>query len=304
MPELVNLGSLCIDHVYSVPSVVRAGETLVGTAPVRHPGGKGLNQSLAAAKAGVDVAHFGCVGADGIWLRGLLVQAGVDIRGVRVCDTHPTGHAMIQVCPHGENAIVIVGGANRTIRPDDVERAIERVGHDGWLLLQNEINDVEDVLRAAKAAGIRVAFNVAPVDGRESKYSLDAVDLLLLNEIEAAALAREADPQRALDRLTRERTDQHVVVTLGVRGVIYGRGSERVRLPAFEVSAVDETGAGDAFIGHLMAAWFDGCMPVRERLRRASAAGALAVCLPGAADAIPNSTAVQQFLDDYRSTVQ
>lgn len=300
MPELVNLGSLCIDHVYSVPSIVRAGETLVGTAPVRHPGGKGMNQSLAAAKAGVRVAHFGCVGQDGVWLKDLLMEAGVDAEGVRVCDTHPTGHAMIQVCPHGENAIVIVGGANRTIQPADVDRAIARVGDDGWLLLQNEINDVEDVLRAARLARIRVAFNIAPVDGRESGYGLDAVDLLLLNEIEAAALARETDSDRALERLTHERPEQHVVITLGLHGVIYGRGSERIRLPAFEVVAVDETGAGDAFIGHLMAAWFDDEESVGERLRRASAAGALAVCSPGAADAIPDSSAVRQFLTDYR----
>ena len=300
MPELVNLGSLCIDHVYSVPSIARAGETLVGTAPVRHPGGKGLNQSLAAEKAGARVAHFGCVGLDGVWLKDLLADAGVDVAGVRICETHPTGHAMIQVCPHGENAIVIVGGANRTIQPADVDRAIARVGDDGWLLLQNEINDVDDVLRAARLARVHVAFNIAPVDGRESSYGLDAVELLLLNEIEAAALAREVDPQRALDRLTRERPQQHVVVTLGVHGVIYGRGADRVRLPAFEVMAVDETGAGDAFIGHLMAAWFDEGEPIRERLRRASAAGALAVCLPGAADSIPDSTAVRQFLANYR----
>ena len=300
MPELVNLGSLCIDHVYSVPSIVRAGETLVGAAPVRHPGGKGLNQSLAAAKAGVRVAHIGCVGLDGVWLKDLLANTGVDVSGVRVCETHPTGHAMIQVCPHGENAIVIVGGANRTIQPADVNRAITRVGNEGWLLLQNEINDVEDVLRAARRARVRVAFNIAPVDGRESSYGLDSLELLLLNEIEAAALARETDPQLALDRLTRERPEQHVVITLGVHGVLYGCGSERIRLPAFEVMAVDETGAGDAFIGHLMAAWFDDDVAVRERLRRASAAGALAVCLPGAADAIPDSATVRQFLADYR----
>jgi ribokinase len=207
---------------------------------------------------------------------------------------------MIQVCPHGDNAIVIVGGANRTIQPADVDLAITRVGARGWLLMQNEINDVDEVLRAAERAGTRVAFNVAPVDGRESSYPLDSVQLLLLNEIEAVALAREDDPHAALERLTRERPRQHVVVTLGVHGVIYGCGAERATLPAFEVAAVDQTGAGDAFIGHLMAAWVDDRLDVRGRLRRASAAGALAVCLPGAADAIPDGEAVRRFLADYR----
>jgi len=296
MPELVNLGSFCIDYVYAVPAIVRAGETLLGAAPVRHPGGKGLNQSLAAARAGARVAHIGCVGADGVWLKDLLATAGVNVDGVRVCQSNPTGHAIIQVGPHGENAIVIVGGANRTIQPSDVQRAIARAGDRGWLLLQNEINDVDAVLGEAARAGVRIAFNVAPVDGRESAYALDDVELLLLNEIEAAALAREGDPSHALERLTRERPTQHVVITLGAGGVLYGRGSERIQLPAFEVAAVDETGAGDAFIGHLLAAWFDETLSVAERLRRGSAAGALAVCSPGAADAIPDAAAVQRFL--------
>jgi ribokinase len=299
MPELVNLGSFCIDYVYSVPSIVRAGETLLGTAPVRHAGGKGLNQSIAAARAGAQVAHFGCVGIDGTWLTDLLANAGVNIDGVRCCETQPTGHAMIQVGPHGENAIVIVAGANHQIQPDDVARAIARVGREGWLLMQNEINDIDDVLAEARRAEIRVALNIAPVDGREAGYGIDAVDLLLLNELEAAALAHEADPHRALERLTRERPNQHVVVTLGAHGVLYGRGHERIWLPAFAVDPVDETGAGDAFIGHLMAAWFEN-IPVRDRLLHASAAGALAVCSPGAAQAIPDAAAVQSFLAEHQ----
>jgi len=299
MPELVNLGSLCIDHVYAVPSIVRAGETLLGHDPVRHAGGKGLNQSLAAARAGASVVHVGCVGADGLWLKDVLARAGVDVDGVRVCESDPTGHAVIQVTPDGENAIVIVGGANRRIQPTDVERVIERVGADGWLLMQNEINDVEDVIEAARRANVRLALNIAPVDGREASYVLDGVELLLLNEIEAAALTRDADPKRAIERLACERPRQHVVVTLGMHGVLYACGDERITLPAFEVAAVDETAAGDAFIGHLMAAWIEN-LPIRERLRRASAAGALAVCVPGAAPAIPNAASVQQFLADYR----
>ncbi len=299
MPELVNLGSLCIDHVYAVPSIVRAGETLLGCEPVRHAGGKGLNQSLAAARAGARVVHIGCVGEDGVWLKQVLAEAGVDVTGVRVVATEQTGHAVIQVASNGENAIVIVGGANRRIESNDVERAIARVGTDGWLLMQNEINDIDAVLDAARRARVRVALNIAPVDGREATYRLDSVELLLLNELEAAALTRDADPHRALERLAVERPRQHVVVTLGVHGVLYACGTERITLPAFEVPAVDETAAGDAFIGHLMAAWLDD-VPVRERLRRASAAGALAVCVAGAAPAIPDAASVRQFLADYR----
>lgn len=295
MPELVNLGSLCIDNVYAVASIARAGETLVGRAPVRHAGGKGLNQSLSAARAGAHVAHIGCIGSDGIWLKDLLADAGVDVDGIRVSSDAATGHAVIQVAPTGENAIVIVGGANRSIQGTDVERAIERASDDGWLLLQNEINDVEDILREARRAHVRVAFNVAPVDGSEENYSLGNVELLLLNEIEAAQLAGEDRPSRALDRLTREHPAQHIVITRGAAGLLYGRGAERLQLAAFPVQAVDETGAGDAFIGYLMAAWLEG-LPLHERLRRASAAGALAVLAGGAASAIPTAADVNRFL--------
>jgi ribokinase len=295
MPELVNLGSLCIDKVYAVPDIVRAGETMLGRAPVRHAGGKGLNQSLAAARAGVRVVHVGCVGTDGVWLKELLAGAGVDVDGVRVCPDVETGHAVIQVAPGGENAIVIVGGANRSIQGADIDRAIDRARADGWLLLQNEVNDIEAILRAARKAHVRVAFNVAPVDGSEDGYPLDTVELLLLNEIEATRLAGEDRPARALDRLTSERPGQHIVITRGAAGLLYGRGTERLQMGAFPVQAVDETGAGDAFIGYLMAAWLEG-MPLHERLRRASAAGAIAVLSPGAAAAIPAADAVHRFL--------
>jgi ribokinase len=299
MPELVNLGSLCIDNVYAVPAIVRAGETVLGRPPVRHAGGKGLNQSLAAARAGLRVVHVGCVGADGEWLKELLAAAGVDVDGIRVIAHAGTGHAVIQVTPNGENAIVIVGGANRQLQSADVGRAIDRARADNWLLLQNEVNDIGDILLAAKHAHVNVAFNVAPVDGTENSYPLDAVSLLLVNEIEAMSLAGEDRASRALDRLTRERPNQHVVVTRGAAGLLYGHGSERLEVGAFAVQAVDETGAGDAFIGYLLAAWLQGA-PLQERLRRASAAGALAVCSAGAANAIPASFAVDEFLAAHR----
>jgi ribokinase len=296
MPELVNIGSLCIDHVYAVPAIVRPGETLLGQTPARYAGGKGLNQSLAAVRAGVPVAHFGCVGTDGIWLKELLAAAGVDVDGTVVRPEAVTGHAVIQVTETGENAIVIVGGANRQLGGLDVERALVRASRDGnWLLLQNEVNDIIEILVAAQRLGVRIAFNVAPVDAQVHSYPLEHVTLLLLNELEAQTLAGETTPARALARLARSNPAQHVIVTRGREGLLYGRGGERIELPAFDVAAVDETGAGDAFIGYLMAGWLAG-RPLREALRRASAAGALAVTVAGAATAIPTAADVERFL--------
>ena len=188
MPKLVNLGSLCIDHVYQVPAFAGPGETVSSPTHEIFPGGKGLNQSIAAARAGIDVVHIGCVGEDGRWLKDTLAAEEVDVSGLRVVEGS-SGHAVIQVNQAGENAIVIYGGTNRAIAEDDVRSALARVGGDDWLMLQNEINDLELVLRVADELDCRVAFNVAPVDGREADYDLSGVRLLIVNEIEASALA-------------------------------------------------------------------------------------------------------------------
>lgn len=294
MPRLVNLGSLCVDHVYGVPNITSAGETVASRSHAVFPGGKGLNQSLAAARAGAAVTHAGCIGSDGLWLREELANAGVDVSLVRDVDT-PSGHAVIQVNPQGENAIVIAGGANRVLTAADREAAFACCGPDDWLLLQNEINDIEAVLAGARAVGCRVAFNVAPVDGREQGYDLGGVALLILNEVEAAALAGVSEPDAALDVLCRRYPSCDVVITLGRDGVRHGRGDARLRLPAFAADAVDETAAGDAFVGYLMAALLDG-KAMREALALGSAAGALAVTRAGAASSIPERKAVDALI--------
>ena len=304
MPKLVNLGSLCIDNVYRVPAIAGAGETVASRSHEVFPGGKGLNQSVAAARAGAAVAHVGCVGADGAWLRDLLAEEGVNVDGVRVVDG-ASGHAVIQVDDAGANAIAIAGGANRALRADDVARALAQVGPSDWLLLQNEINDLPDVLAAAKRRGCAVAFNVAPVDGREADYDLSGVKLLIVNEIEAAALAAtgatdalaRADKPEAAAHALRERHPQaELVLTLGAAGLIHMGAEGASTLPAYAAQAVDETGAGDAFIGYLMAALLAG-EGMAEALRLGSAAGALAVAKAGAAASIPTLAEVRRVVE-------
>lgn len=290
MAKLVNLGSLCIDHVYAVAAIAGAGETVASRGHEVFPGGKGLNQSVAAARAGADVVHVGCVGEDGAWLRDVLADAGVDASGVRVAEG-ASGHAVIQVNEAGENAIVIAGGANRALTDADVDRALDALEHGDWLLLQNEINDLDRVLARAAARGARVAFNVAPVDGREGGYDLGGVRLLIVNEIEAAALAGAADPAGAAAALRRRHPDTDVVLTLGADGLLYAGAEGRWELPAFDVRAIDETAAGDAFIGYLMASLMAG-EDMRAALLAGSAAGALAVTAAGAASSIPDPAAV------------
>lgn len=293
MPKIVNLGSLCIDNVYRVAAIAGAGETVASRSHEVFPGGKGLNQSLAAVRAGAAVAHVGCVGADGAWLRELLAEEGVHVDGVRVTEG-ASGHAVIQVDDAGANAIAIAGGANRTLAAADIAFALDQISPNDWLLLQNEINDLPDVLAAAKRRGCALAFNVAPVDGREADYDLSAVKLLIVNEIEAAALAGVADPNTAVRALRDRYPQTDVVLTLGAAGLIHMGPAGATTLPAFAAEAVDETAAGDAFIGYLLAALLAG-EGMAQALRLGSAAGALAVGKAGAAASIPTLGEVRRL---------
>ena len=294
MPKIVNLGSLCIDNVYRVPAIAGPGETVASRSHEVFPGGKGLNQSLAAARAGAAVAHVGCVGADGAWLRELLADEGVNVDGVRATEG-ASGHAVIQVDDAGANAIAIAGGANRTLAATDLALALNQMSPTDWLLLQNEINDLPDVLAAAKQRGCTVAFNVAPVDGREADYDLSGVRLLIVNEIEAAALAGVDEPNAAAHALRDRYPQADVVLTLGAAGLLHIGPDGATTLPAYAAKAVDETAAGDAFIGYLMAALLAG-ESMAHALRLGSAAGALAVGKAGAAASIPTLGEVRRVV--------
>ena len=141
MTGVINYGSINIDHVYRVPSLVQPGETLSSRDYTRSSGGKGYNQTIALARAGAQVSHAGKIGADGAWLLAALKSAGADTRHVREVDT-PTGHAIIQVDDAGENAIVLYGGANREVTADEAAPVLESRPAGDWLLLQNEISCV------------------------------------------------------------------------------------------------------------------------------------------------------------------
>jgi ribokinase len=294
--KILNYGSLCIDHVYSVPYFVKPGETLSCTNYERHPGGKGLNQSLALAYAGADVWHAGMVGQDGIWLKELLTEAGVDATMVQVTDT-PSGHALIQVTPDGENAIVICGGANRTVTHDDLEEVFAQCAMGDCLLLQNEISSMPEIMTTAKSRSMRVAFNAAPITNEVLDYPLECVDLFILNEVEAEALSGEQAPQQIIRALTESYPHAQVVLTLGEQGAIYGDRERIVQQNAFTVEALDTTGAGDTFTGFFLAGWLEG-RSIEQNLEVACKAAAICVTRRGAATSIPNAADIEGiFLD-------
>ena len=313
MSRLINFGSLCIDWVYQVPNLVAAGETISSYSRAVHPGGKGLNQSIAAALAGVDVMHFGAVGEDGAALLKALDDAGVDTRGIVQLEDG-SGHALIQVDSSGRNAIVIYPGANRSVPKRQWQLMFDSMQAGDWLLLQNETNDIAEILAFGnKQYGTKMAINLAPADDRISDYPIQHAALLIVNEIEAMALAATSTVKSAFVKLRQRYPDTDIVLTLGGEGLwsASANQSEVLILDSYQVAAVDETAAGDAFIGYLMAALLDEkTMP--EALMQACAAGALAVTQAGAASSLPSlemvealrldgSPAMRQLeLDDFK----
>ena len=296
MSQLINIGSLCIDYVYSVTEIAKVGETVASQSMSVFPGGKGLNQSIAAAKAGINVMHFGAVGTDGSELVEFMQAAGVGVSNI-VSLPGRTGHAVIQINSQGENSIVIAGGTNREIPKKIISNAVALAKGGGWILMQNETNDVGEIIQLASAAGCKVALNLAPVDAHAQSYNYALVDLLVVNELEAMAVSGRASVSEAFAHLITTYPDMNLVLTQGKDGLRYYQthGGISGELGAFEVNVVDETAAGDTFVGYLLAGLVRGDS-LRDVLMEASAAGALATTRAGAAPAIPELEEVRALM--------
>lgn len=288
---IINFGSCCIDHVYSVDHFVNPGETLACTNYEIHPGGKGLNQSIAMAKAGAQVLHAGSVGTDGKWLAALLQDHGVDTRYL-MTDDGPTGHANIQVSREGENAIVLFGGANRQITPDDVDRVLEEASAGQLLLLQNEISSLDYLAKQAVDRGLKVVLNAAPMADNIKQLPLDKFELLIINEIEGEAMTGATEIEEILDVLGTRFQNTKVVLTLGEDGAIFQHGDNQIRQVANRVEVVDSTGAGDTFTGFFLA-HYSRNEAIGDCLRKATIAAGLSVTRKGAASSIPEAREVE-----------
>lgn len=283
---IYNLGSINIDHSYRMDHLPAPGETIAARALQTGLGGKGANQSIAIARAGGVVRHIGAIGPEGQWTVDRLAADGVDVSHVAKGEV-PTGHAIIAVDDAAENAIILFPGANRQVTADQVESALGSAHPGDWLLLQNETSAGVEAARLARGKGLKVCYCAAPFDPEAVRDILPFTDLLSVNEVEEAQL-RTALPQGALDGID-------LLVTYGSRGAAYIAGAVATRVEAFEVTPVDTTGAGDTFLGYALAG-IDAGQPLDVALTRASAAAAIQVTRPGAAEAIPMGTEVDRFL--------
>jgi ribokinase len=289
------LGSANMDLVVTVDRVPKPSETVTGRHFAQIPGGKGANQALAAARAGGVVRMIGAVGRDefGQRIRAALDTDGIDTTGLLVAD-EPTGTAHIVVDAAGENSIVVVRGANGSVRTlTDDHREVIRTSDVLLLQLELPIEVVNEAAIWAAEHGVRVVLTPAPVAPLPGDL-LAAVDLLVPNEHEAALLTGGLDARDAAQRL-RSRGVDAVAVTMGRRGCLYADGEGVVEVPALDVVAIDTTAAGDTFVAAFTVALAEG-RPVRESLDWATAAAAISVQRAGASTSMPYRPEIDALL--------
>lgn len=294
--KIYNFGSLNVDRVYGVEDFVRAGETILAKSLSFFPGGKGLNQTIALARAGANVYHVGCIGRDGGILKDTLVENQVPLTYVKEMDADG-GHTALQVSKSGQNAIIVYSGTNHMLTENFVDEVMQTIEPGDYVLMQNEINLVPYIIRKAKEAGAQVALNPSPITKELMSYPLEMVDLFIVNEIEGEAVTGEKEPQKILTVFREKYPHAKIVLTLGSEGSCYQDETTFAMQEIYKNTVVDTTGAGDTYCGYLLTCLMEG-VPVKEALHMATAASSIAVSRQGAAPSIPKREEVEAFLKE------
>lgn len=304
--KVLCFGSLNIDYVYSVEHFVQAGETISSKSMEIFGGGKGLNQSIALSKAGCEVFHAGKIGSDGLFLKKMLEEYGVNTDLIKIDEEQRTGNAIIQNDSSGDNCILLYAGANRAIGRELIDETLAGFAKGDWIVLQNEVSNLDYMIEAASKRGMKIVLNPSPMDEYIQALDLDKIDLMILNETEAMricahfdALAQEAhspeEMEEYLIRTIREKLPfEETVLTLGERGAVYIAKDQIIRQDAYKVRAVDTTAAGDTFTGFYIGSILAGSQ-IRDALDRAALAASLAVTIKGAANSIPDLRQINEL---------
>lgn len=304
MARIVVVGSANVDLVAQTPHLPEPGETVLGSGFMTAMGGKGANQAVGAARLGAAVTFVARVGDDAFGQQCLAAYAreGIDTRYVNITPETPTGIALIAVAADGENTIIVASGANMTLTPDDVARAEPAFQGADVLVLQLEV-PLETSIAAARLAhrhNLRVVLNPAPAQ-RLPDELLREIDIITPNRIELAQMMRlseaevQALPDAELAHTALKLGPPAVVITLGAEGALVADSGGWIRVPAFEVRAVDTTAAGDAFNAGLAVALARGADLV-DAVRYANACGALAATKLGAQPSLPTGAEVERLL--------
>ena len=304
-PTILVVGSINIDMVMRTPRMPAPGETLRGKGFSTSPGGKGANQAVAVARLGGHCHMLGRVGDDhfGKMLVDGMRTEDIDCKDVMVTEGEATGAAIILVDACGENSIVLSGGANLCVTPDDIFGREELFEHADVLLLQLELPlpTVRAAIDVARRHRCRIILDPAPAPARMPEELLQ-VDIISPNAVEAEhitgkrAVEDRVDKQVASELI--ERGALAAVLKLGSRGsLVVSSDGEIARIPAYRVDIVDTTGAGDAFTGALAVAAARG-ESLADAAKFANAAGSLTCTKLGAQTAIPTFDEVRMLMED------
>ncbi len=296
--QILNFGSLNLDYVYRVEHIVQPGETIPSTRLDIFCGGKGLNQSVALARAGAAVHHAGMVGPDGAALLAACRENGIDASNI-IETRQRSGNAIIQVSATGQNSIILFGGANRENSPEHVRRVLDRFQPGDFLLLQNEINLIGEIIAAAAAKGMKIALNPSPFHSSLLDCGLEQVSLFLMNEIEGEQITGEKEPAAILAGMRKRYPRADTVLTLGGNGAKFQHADTVLSHGVYQVPVVDTTAAGDTFTGYFLAGLLQDLPPARC-LQLASVASSLAVSRPGAVASIPSRQEVEKMAAEWQ----
>lgn len=283
--KIYNLGSLNIDYVYSVDHFVAAGETLSSDRLDTFPGGKGLNQSIALARAGATVIHGGILGENGAFLKERLKDSLVDVSKIKTVKSN-SGHAIIQVDKNGQNCILLFAGSNHLIDDAYIEEFLKDAEAGDVLLLQNEISGLATAFDCANAKKMQIAFNPSPYRDELKQLPLNTVKWFFCNEIEGEALFGSSDPEKMVESFLSQYPESVLILTLGSAGSMYADKEKTFFQPSFKVKAVDTTAAGDTFTGYFLSEIAKGSTP-ETATETAAKASSVTVSRKGASDSIP-----------------
>lgn len=297
--KVLCFGSLNIDYTYKVPHFVKKGETLASERLQVFGGGKGLNQSVALAKAGTEVYHAGSIGQDGMFLLDMLKDAGANTDFVKILDTVRTGNAIIQNDKSGDNCIILYGGANQAITREQVDEVMSHFESGDYIVLQNEINELGYIVEKAHEKGMIIVLNPSPMNEKILALPLDVINYFILNEVEAAQILGKEDKgeeswEQIADDLLKKFPQATIVLTMGSEGSVFKNQKETVCQSIYKVQAVDTTAAGDTFSGYFIGGILGG-LSTKEAMDQASKASAIAVTRKGAAPSIPLLAEVQNY---------
>lgn len=293
--KVLNYGSLNIDYVYSVDHIAQIGETILSDNLKTFCGGKGLNQSIALAKAGVAVNHAGLIGEDGDILLDICKEYGVDTTYIKKVPAQG-GHTIIQVDKEGRNNIILYGGTNQMQSREYIDKVLSDFTAGDYLLLQNEINQLDYIIDKAYEKEMRIVLNPSPFDDKLDKCDFSKIYLFLLNEVEGAQFTGKSQPDSMIQMFREKLPDSKAVLTLGSEGAVYFDSKVEIRQPIFKTEVVDTTAAGDTFTGFFLAGLLKG-FDIPETLKIASKAASIAVSRAGAVNSIPMLNEVMESFE-------